>query len=398
VRELYRNRLFVSVVIGHFGVDVLNSIGPVLLAVLAAPLALSNARIGFALTMYTFASSLLQPLFGWLADRVRGRSVVWAGVGAAWMVVCFGAVALTQSWTWLLPFFLLAAIGSAIFHPIGTANAAAAYPARAATATAIFFFCGQIGLAAGPVIGGLLFGWSGSFGVLLLGIGALLGATLMLLAPAPAPATAKAARRAATAVKATTFAIAAFVLLVAVRSSIQATYAAFLPKLFADRGWDPALFGALAGAFMFAAAIGNLLSGGIADSYGMRLATVIPLLLGVPAGLLCLWAPTPATAFVASALTGLFVGGQHSVLVVHAQRLLPTGRSFASGLILGFTFASGGVGTWIGGIAADSVGLLTVMQIVTLLGLPCALLALTLPGRARQERAVAIAEPAASQP
>jgi CubicO group peptidase (beta-lactamase class C family) len=138
--------------------------------------------------------------------------------------------------------------------------------------------------------------------------------------------------------------------------------------------------------------------GGLCDTYGMRRATVLPLLLGVPAGLLCLWAPTPATAFGASALTGVCVGGQHSVLVVHAQRLLPTGKSFASGLILGFTFASGGVGTWLGGIAADSVGLLMVMQIVTLLGLPCALLAMTLPGRAQQEHVTAPAEAAPVQP
>jgi FSR family fosmidomycin resistance protein-like MFS transporter len=78
---------------------------------------------------------------------------------------------------------------------------------------------------------------------------------------------------------------------------------------------------------------------------------------------------------------------------VHAQRLLPTGKSFASGLILGFTFASGGVGTWIGGIAADSVGLLIVMQVVTLLGLPCALLAMTLPSRVELERIIRRAEP-----
>jgi FSR family fosmidomycin resistance protein-like MFS transporter len=383
----------VSVVVGHFGVDVLNSIGPVLLAVLATPLALSNARIGFALTMYTFASSLSQPIFGWLADRMKGRMVVLAGLGAAWMVVCFGVVALTQSWTLLLPFFLLAAIGSAVFHPIGTASAAAADPARAGTATALFFFCGQIGLALGPAIGGVLFGWSGTKGVLLLGVGALIGAALMLVAPAPTQVATEATRRAASAIQSTAFAIVAFMLLVAFRSSIQATYAAFLPKLFADRGWDPALYGVLTGTFMLAAAIGNLVSGGIADNYGMRLATVIPLLLGVPAGLLCLWAPTLTTAFIASGLTGLLVGGQHSVLVVHAQRLLPTGKSFASGLILGFTFASGGVGTWIGGIAADSVGLLIVMQVVTLLGLPCALLAMTLPSRVELERIIRRAEP-----
>jgi FSR family fosmidomycin resistance protein-like MFS transporter len=53
----------------------------------------------------------------------------------------------------------------------------------------------------------------------------------------------------------------------------------------------------------------------------------------------------------------------------------------ASGLILGFTFASGAIGTWFSGIIADVIGLETVMIGVTLLGLPAAALALTLPGR-----------------
>jgi FSR family fosmidomycin resistance protein-like MFS transporter len=60
---------------------------------------------------------------------------------------------------------------------------------------------------------------------------------------------------------------------------------------------------------------------------------------------------------------------------------LPARQGFAAGLILGFTFAAGGIGTWIGGLAADQFGLLPVMQTITALGIPAALLALTLPGR-----------------
>ncbi|RMD80367.1 MAG: MFS transporter, partial [Chloroflexi bacterium] len=72
---------------------------------------------------------------------------------------------------------------------------------------------------------------------------------------------------------------------------------------------------------------------------------------------------------------------QHSILVVHAQRILPVKQGLASGLILGFTFATGAFGTWLSGLLADIVGLETVMIGVTLLGLPAAALALTLPGR-----------------
>ena len=137
------------------------------------------------------------------------------------------------------------------------------------------------------------------------------------------------------------------------------------------------------GAFMLAAAIGNLVVGELADRYGMRVVTVVPLLLGVPAGLLCLWSSAPAAAFAGCALAGLLIGGQHSILVVHAQRLLPARQGFASGLILGFTFAAGAIGTWLGGLLADQVGLLAVLQGITVLGLPAAVLALTLPGYER---------------
>jgi FSR family fosmidomycin resistance protein-like MFS transporter len=381
--SLFRNRLFLAVSSGHFAVDVLNSTGPVLMAVLAVPLQLSYSQIGLALTLYTFAGALSQPVFGWLADRFPGRPVSLAGVGALWMIGFLSLMAFQTSWALILPCFLLASLGSGLFHPIGTSTAGVVNRARAGSATSLFFFSGQIGLALGPAVGGRLFQASGSLGILPLCALALIPAGLMLTAPAAPAATGASSARRASATRTAGLLIAAFIVLVAVRSSIQAAYTAFLPTLFAERGWDAAWYGALSGSFMLTAAIGNVITGELADRYGMRAATVWPLILSVPAGLVCLWAPTPAIAFVACGLAGLLIGGQHSVLVVHAQRLLPARQGFAAGLILGFTFAAGGIGTWLGGVAADTYGLLAVMQAITLLGLPIALLALTLPGRAR---------------
>ena len=70
-----------------------------------------------------------------------------------------------------------------------------------------------------------------------------------------------------------------------------------------------------------------------------------------------------------------------SVLVVHAQRLLPVRQGFAAGLILGFTCASSALGIWLGGIATDIWGLTPVMQALTLLALAAAALSLALRGR-----------------
>jgi len=406
---MLRSRLYLAVVGSHFAVDTLNSLGAVLLAVLAGPLLLSNAQIGFALTLYLLMNALSQPLFGWLADRMPNRAVLLASLGVAWLALFFGVVALVQNWIVLLLCFAIAPLGSGLFHPIGTASAAAAVPDRANSATAVFFFGGQMGLALGPMIGGLLLGRIGSLGVLPLAMLALIPAGLLFTVrnmPFPLPEiqpspddkqlSGPALKRGIA--RWLSVAVPAFMLLVAVRSSIQTAYQSFLPKLFDDRGWDPVIFGILAGTFMGAAAIGNIVMGSVADRLGLRAATVLPLLFSVPAGLLCLHVPWLPLIFLGAALAGFLVGGQHSVLVVHAQQLLPMGQRFAAGLILGFTFASGAFGAWLVGIAADWYSLPTVMQVVAWCGGIAALLALTLPGRQARPRQTSHEPVAGHQP
>lgn len=397
---MFKNRIFVAVISGHFVVDVLNSMGAVLLAVLREPLGLSYAQIGTALTIYLLIGSLSQPLFGWLSDKLVGRRMLLAGISVAWMALFYTLVSLAPSWTWLLPVFLLAPLGSGLFHPIGTAVAGTAVPERAASATSIFFFFGQAGLAIGPFLAGALAGSFGSVGLIPLTLLALLPAG-MLIAAMRAEGRLVAQQKSVARVAATvpwagpaTAVIVAFIVLVALRSSIQSIYQSYLPQLFQGRGWDPALFGLLAGVFMGAGAAGQMINGTMADRYGLRAAIIWPLLLSVPAGMLCIFAPSVWGAFIGCAAAGLLIGGQHSVLVVYAQQLLPVKQGFAAGLILGFTFASGAIGTWLAGQSADSMGLATVMQWATLGALPCVLLALSLPGRVRP----VIAEAQVAQP
>lgn len=392
---MFRNRQLMAVVSGHFMVDVLNSTGAVLLAVLATPLGLSNIQIGTALTAYLLVGSLSQPLFGLLADRFHSRSMLLGAISVAWMGLFYALVALAPNWTLLLPAFLLAPLGSGLFHPVGTASAALAEPERASSATAIFFFGGQAGLALGPFLAGYLTGRFQGIGIIPLAILAIIPVALLLIASRAqsghAHHIAHATRQTAPRQQIALSMIIAFVMLVAVRSSIQQSYQAFLPKLFSDRGWEPAMFGLLAGVFMGAGAIGQVISGAMADRYGMRVTVIWPLLLSVPTGLLCFLSPSIWIIFVACAVTGLLVGGQHSVLVVYAQQLLPVKQGFAAGLILGFTFACGAIGTWLVGLLADVVSLQTVMVAIPVLGIPTALLSMTLPG---QPRIATVAVPA----
>ena len=350
---------FLAAGLAHFAVDLLNSQRPVLLAYLSVPLGLTNTLIGFISLFYTFSASLSQPLFGWLSDRLGAR---WIAAGGLLWMACMFSLAVISPGKAALVLLVLGALGSGAFHPAGTVEAAETgrvhFAGRETTAASIFFLCGQMGYAVGPALGGPIVGGWGPKG-------------LLVLAPFAVASAIFAARR-LTLTKPHRVEVAArkqgwmptvgwrillpFVLLTALRSWSQTNLSTFLPKYYSDAGFTPAAYGMLAALFMGGSAVGGVAGAWLADRTSQRSVTVWSLLLGgVPLALypwfgLTGWAP--ALAFAAGALTG----ATHSIVVVEAQRMLPGQMGVASGLVLGFTFASGSLGTVLSGIQADAVG------------------------------------------
>ncbi len=170
--DLFRKPVFAAIIVGHFIIDVFNSSGPVLVTYLSIPMALTAAQIGLAIGAYQLFSSLTQPFFGWLADKIGSR---WLGSGSvAWTIgfLCLSLVVAQQTsnfYLFLIP-FVIAGLGSSAFHPLGTKHAADEAAMRAATGTAIFFLFGQTGLASGPVLSGLILGRVGIEGIYILAL------------------------------------------------------------------------------------------------------------------------------------------------------------------------------------------------------------------------------------
>ncbi|MDP6583762.1 MAG: MFS transporter, partial [Anaerolineales bacterium] len=171
--------------------------------------------------------------------------------------------------------------------------------------------------------------------------------------------------------------IIAFCVLVMFRTAPQVASMTFLPKLFYDRGYDPGAYGIVTTVFMGGTAIGGLIGGFMSDRWGRRriiqlslLAAVIPMYYyPVAQGL---------AVYTLVFLAGFFNGGSHAVIVVIAQSLLPNRRALASGLTMGFMFASGALGSYLIGLAADYYSLVNAMQTNGLLCLLAAGLSLVL--------------------
>lgn len=383
-----------SVSLGHLAIDILSSSVAMILTVLAVPFDLSNSEIGLGVMVYQLVGSLTQPYFGWLADRVGGR---WLGAaGLAWTAAFYWAATFAQSYPVLLLLMSCAALGSAAFHPQGAMNASDAGGRRASSSTAIFFLLGQTGLALGPMLAGVLLEQSGLAGVRILAGASLPLVFLMawwLRQPADFAArqtsSAGSTPSADTSLRRSVF--VAFVLVVALRATVQSGYYGLLPKFLADQGYTPAAYGVMVGIFSLTLAVGTLGGGILGDYLSHRSILIWSSLLCAPFTVWMLFSSGWAFA-VAAAVGGLLVGVPHSILVVMAQNLLPKRQGLASGAVLGFMFASGAAGTGLAGWAADYTGLPAAMLVIALLPVGAGLAAFFLERRAAR-RPVAASAP-----
>ncbi len=375
-----RSRLFWAVALGHTTVDTFNSVSPVMIAFLSGPLGLSYVQVGLATSLYTIGGSVSQPLFGWLADRYGSRLL--AGLGVLWLgsfIVLATITAGFGQFVWLVVPYALAALGSAVYHPVGAANVSATTVKQTATATAFFFLFGQIGLAGGPVVGGFLMQKMGMQGIQLLALA--FSPVVILLFTAPFPQRARilqGSTESTTSRRVMWSGLLALALLAAARSWAQLGTVAFLPKLFQDKGWDPTSYGAITGTMWLASAIMGVLAGHAADRWGRR-RVVFWVLVGAVIPLYFLPTANNWLAFLLAFLAGGFTGAPHSILVLIAQGLLPGKKAMASGIALGYMFAMGAVANIGIGWLADRLTLATAMQVGAGMSLLAGIFALALP-------------------
>ncbi len=405
-------RLLWSVCFGHLTNDIFASMAPVLLTFLAAGIMpMSNIQIGLVVSLSQLLGALTQPFFGIRADRSGGR---WLGsLGLAYHVGLFTlAVALAaitrQYWIMFFP-MVLAPIGSGALHPVGALHAAEVQPQRSAFNMALFFLMGQMGLALGPAIAGILlelanpdllgamgelagaphFGLQGNVTPIIALSLISLPAIFLMLSNIPRHhqhhAEQDKRKSEGREEKKQVFPLLAFFILgliVLLRGLGQQGSVAFVPVLFEQKGWDPAAYGTITSSYWIASAFSGLLFGRLADRFDRRKVMMLSMLCSAPAFFL-LPAYEGAFAFILAIAAGGLSGGAHSLIVVMAQDLIPLRKGFASGAILGFIFGTGAIGSLAIGAISDQVGLGLTFQIVALMIAVAGLLSLLLPRQAK---------------
>lgn len=371
-------RLLGLLALGHMIIDINQGSLAAILPVLKSSLALSYAATGAIVLVANTTSSLIQPLFGYLADKTARRwllplSVVLSAVG-------IGLVGLAPSYAVVLALVVITGFGVAAYHPEGYRTATAVAGDKKATGVSIFSTGGNIGIAVGPPFVTALitaFGLPGSVGMLIPGLlvgGLLLAVLPMLSAPLPARAQAALDRRPTMA-----GAMGLLVLVIALRSWTQVGFTTYVPFYYIDvLHGDPAMVGTLLAVFLGAGVVGTLVAGPIADRMGMRRFMVSTLLLIVPIAVSVLFVNKTFVLPVLGIL-GFVLVSTFTVSVVLGQAYMPRNPGMASGMIVGFAIGAGGLGaTALGGIA-DRWGLASALWISAVMPLAAFVAALYLP-------------------
>lgn len=361
--NIFNDKRFNSVALGHLYVDTVNGQRSVLLAYISGILGLSNSVLGLFSTLYVISASLVQPVFGYLADKVGSRNIVAGGV--IWMATFFSLSILTRGYLSIV-LLIIASIGSGVFHPAGTNQATIEgkrfLSGKETTALSIFVLFGGAGGFIGPLVSGGLLSSLGQTGLIILGIvGIPVGLYALKILPSNNKNNTIEGNTTVVEPHENRKKVAIYgLMIIAFIATIQAwtsnTLITFLPKYMSDLGVKASEYGLMVSLYAICTSVGNLVGGSIADHIGKHKVIITCMLLSIAPMYLIASIGYSDWFYLFIPLAGLFIGGGYSSIVILAQDAVPTSPGFATGIVLSFIFTSGALGTMVSGFVADSYG------------------------------------------
>ncbi|MBP1774829.1 MAG: sugar phosphate permease [candidate division NC10 bacterium] len=378
-----RHRTVVLLSLGHLVTDINQGALPALLPFFITEYHLSYAAAGFLIFACNIASTVVQPLFGHLADRRPNAWLLPAGIASAGAGLA--VTGLVPGYAWACAAVMVSGIGVAAFHPQGARFVNRVAGERKATAMSVFGVGGTLGFAIGPgLVTAALLHW-GLPGTVILALPTTLLAALLARHLAATPisvggSTPHHTGGSSTEARDAWGPFARLAAAVVARAVLFFGFNTFVPLYWIHVLGQSKAAGATAlTVFALAGVAGNLLGGQLADRFGPTRIAVVGFCILLPLAPALMVVTSVSAALVALALIGFALSTTYSPLVILGQAYLPNHMGLSAGVTLGIAISIGGVATPILGSIADHYGLWTTLAVLSVVPLASAVLALTLP-------------------
>jgi FSR family fosmidomycin resistance protein-like MFS transporter len=353
--------------LGHFLIDFCQGVVPALVPFLVVERHFSNAAAAGLVFAISATSSVVQPLFGQLADRLALPWLLPASVFLAGSALALGAQ--SASYAVVLASFGLSGLGVAAFHPEAARKAYLASAQRRTTGMSLFSVGGGLGFALAPALTTpviIAWGTAGLLGLLAPAglIAVLLGCSFSrAAAPPSSPGDHQGGPRVEIQDDWRAFGILSGATIC--RSIVFYGLNTFLALYFISRWHLTAAGGSTAlVVFLGTSIVGTLLGGWLADRVGRRAVIRTGFAGAVVLLTLFLQVTDRHWALVVLAPLAVFMFMPTSVLVVLGQEYLPRRVGVASGVTLGLAVSVGGMCAPLLGWLADRQGLGSVMTVL----------------------------------
>lgn len=374
-----RRRAITLLAAAHLFDDVNQGVVPALLPFFISERGFTIAAAAGLIFASNIASSVLQPLFGLLADR---RSVPW--LIPCGLLLAGTGVALTGiAPTYMLVLCAAAAtgIGVAAFHPEAARQVYIFSGERRATAMSLFAVGGNLGFAIGPALATPLqiaFGLRGTLFLVL--PAAAMAFVLLLLEGRGGRANPPAPRERDVSEKDRWWPFIRLSGPVVCRAIVFYGLNTFIPLYWIR------VFGASNGAagaaltLMLSAGVAGTLAGGwLADRFGRRVVVFVSMIALCPLMAGFVAASSPGVALALLVPIGLALYAPFSVMTVMGQEYLPGRVGTASGLTIGLAVTLGALAAPLLGRVADLHGVRAAVSLLVLIPLAGAAVTFTLP-------------------
>jgi FSR family fosmidomycin resistance protein-like MFS transporter len=364
----------------HFIGDFFQSFIRPLLPVMANKFELSMAQVGLITGIATFMAFLIQPFFGYLADRYKTRLILLVGSFAG--AICIPMVGLAPYFWIVLVLIGLGSISSAIYHPTAAGMVSVYAGPRTGLAMSIFGLGGTLGFTLGPIV---CSGYITLMGLQRLPIltifGVLVFVILFIMIPAADSDSLSRSDFFGT-LKESLGKVWKPVLLIWLiafcRAFVEQSLLTFIPVLTAAEGYSLVSVGGIVSLFTIGGSISALVCGHLVDRIGFKPVYFFSFALSSPSLLLFINADG-RHIYPLALLAGFFLLATLFPALALAQKVVPRGRSLVSSIIMGLAMGIAGLMMPLTGKIADIYGIRTVLTCIGFLPLAALLLIRNLP-------------------
>lgn len=346
---------------------------PAVLVSLHQPVRMAGVLIA-ALTI----GQALQPVTGWLADRLGGRALVVLGLTVS--SVGGGLFGVAHSAWLLVLLLLLVGVGNAFFHPQALAAVRSLLHGRQGLLTAVFLVGGELGRGVWPTAASVVVAHLGLSYLWLVGLPGVV--TVPFLARLAPRLPAKPRQHQPIHWRRHTRPMALLITYQSIRAMTTYAVATFIPILWHLHGGSLVSGASIITVILVVGVIGNLYGGHLADEIG-RLSVLVTSALATAGFVVALIYLHGVWIWIIAAPLGIALFLSISTGILMGQDIFPENRSMGSGIALGLANGIGALLVLVIGQTVSNSDLSTALWAVAALSALTAPLALAFPRHLR---------------